>query len=378
MALKRANGQGTIIKDKSGKRRNPYRVRVTIGWELDPKTGKMKQVFDNLGSFKTQAEAQKALTDYNSSTLNERRRHITFAELFEEWQEYYFSKGHESYRYKVTSAFNYCSTLHKRQFRDISIIELEKCIDTCYIISPRGKNKGEKQFASPSTKKDIKFLFNRMYEFGVKAKYVDRNLAKDFTLDIQVERQLESEREEGQPFTEEELNILWQNENTFPFVDVILLHCYSGWRPSEIVKLEIKDIDLEVGCMTGGIKTDAGKDRTVPIHPRVRHIVENKYREAELIGSPYLLNNTDKNKIKHGFSYYTYNIRFQAVTRKLLKREGFTPHDARHTFITRARKAGIDSLIIKRLVGHKVKDITEGVYTHWSIEDYKKEMDKIQ
>ena len=33
--MRRANGSGNIYKMKGGRRRNPWRVRVTVGWELN-------------------------------------------------------------------------------------------------------------------------------------------------------------------------------------------------------------------------------------------------------------------------------------------------------------------------------------------------------
>jgi len=37
------------------------------------------------------------------------------------------------------------------------------------------------------------------------------------------------------------------------------------------------------------------------------------------------------------------------------------PHDARKTFVTLAKEYNMDEYAIKRIVGHKVKDITEAV-----------------
>ena len=48
---------------------------------------------------------------------------------------------------------------------------------------------------------------------------------------------------------------------------MILVGIYSGWRPQELATLKTADIDLEANTMKGGMKTDAGKNRVVPIHP---------------------------------------------------------------------------------------------------------------
>ena len=54
------------------------------------------------------------------------------------------------------------------------------------------------------------------------------------------------------------------------------------------------------------------------------------------------------------------------------------PHETRHTFITKAKKAGMDEYILKRIVGHAINDITESTYTHREIEELKEEMLKIK
>ena len=43
---------------------------------------------------------------------------------------------------------------------------------------------------------------------------------------------------------------------------------YSGWRPQELGLIELKNVDIDNWFIQGGIKTDAGEDRLVPVHPR--------------------------------------------------------------------------------------------------------------
>lgn len=64
--MKLPNGYGSITK-LSGKRRNPWRVRKTSGWEIDPKTQKLKQNYITIGYYETKAEALSALVAYNEN-----------------------------------------------------------------------------------------------------------------------------------------------------------------------------------------------------------------------------------------------------------------------------------------------------------------------
>lgn len=376
MAMRRGNGQGSVIKDKSGRRRKPFRARVTLGWEVNMETGKVKQVFAELGTFATRKEADKALVEYLDKPFDVKKMNMTFSEVYEEWYEYFMSEGNESYEYRIKSAYKYCSELYNKRFREISIIDMEKCIKTGYVIGTRGENKGKIQLASPQTKVSMKFLFNRMYEYAVKARYVDRNYAYDFRLNKSVERQIEEQREEGIPFTDEDINKLWENLDIIPFVDMVLYACYSGWRAGELRTLLVENVDLEKGTVKGGIKTEAGKGRIVPIHPKVLPIIEKRLKEAELIDSPYLFNDTSKKKIKKGISYDILLNRFKEIVRRLDLNPEYTPHDTRHTFSTRAKLSRIDDTVRKMFMGHKITDITEDVYTHYPLEVLIEEMNK--
>ena len=52
-------------------------------------------------------------------------------------------------------------------------------------------------------------------------------------------------------------------------------------------------------------------------------------------------------------------------------------HDPRMTFITAAKKAEVDEYTIKKLVGHKINDVTEAAYTDRDLEWLRSEMEKI-
>ncbi len=59
MAERRSAGEGSISYDKRHKR---YRAKVTIGWELNEETGRIKQITKDLGSsFKAKGEASQRL-----------------------------------------------------------------------------------------------------------------------------------------------------------------------------------------------------------------------------------------------------------------------------------------------------------------------------
>lgn len=377
MAGTRSRGEGSIIYDK--RRKKPYRARVTIGWELNEETGKSKQLFKDLGSYKTKGEASAALAEYLRNPYDLSNKDITFSQLYEKWYEDFMTEDHISHKYRIKAAYKYCSMIYNKKVREITVLDMKDCIYKGTVISTKGKNKGEKQFASPSTKESIKFLFNHMFGYATEARLIERNYAKDFSLDKKVMKEKQINHKEKIPFSDEELEKLWKSIEFIPFADMIIYACYSGWRPGELVKLKVDDVNLKEGFIKGGIKTTAGKNRLVPINPLVKPIVEKYYKEALETNSNYLFNDIKKKK-GIGLSYDQYLTRFNNVMFQLNFRKEITPHYTRHTFITRAksRSVNMNDNILKLIVGHEIGDLTEHVYTHRELEDLKEEMNKLK
>lgn len=378
MAGKRGRGEGSVTYDR---RRKRYRARVTIGWETNEETGRTKQIVKTLGSnYKTKGEATSALAEYLKNPYDLNNKDITFEQLYKKWfDEYIDTDEHESIKYRVKAAYRYCSLIYKKKFREITIIDMKDCIYKGTATCVRGKYKGEQRLASPQSKEIIKYLFNHIYDYALEARLVERNYAREFTLDKKVFQEKEKNYKSKVPFSKEEIDKLWKSIEFVPFADMIVYACYSGWRPTELIKLKIKDVDLKNGFVKGGMKTNAGKNRLVPIHPLVSSIVEKYYKEAKSVGSDYLFNDVN-NKFGIGLSYDQYLSRFNKVMNALHFRTEITPHYTRHTFITKAksREVNMNEYVLKIIVGHDVGDLTEHVYTHRELNDLKEEMDKIK
>ena len=156
---------------------------------------------------------------------------------------------------------------------------------------------------------------------------------------------------------------------------MVLIGIYSGFRPQELAVLRVEDIDLEAQTMTGGLKTDAGRNRIVPIHSRIRELVEKNYEKAAALGSPTLFND-ENGQQGMSLTYDKYRGRFNKIRKRFSL--DHRPHDTRHTFITLAKEAGVNEYILKLIVGHAIVDVTEKVYTHRTIEELRAEIEKIK
>lgn len=221
----------------------------------------------------------------------------------------------------------------------------------------------------------IKSLFNLMFDYAMEHDIVTKNYARLFSLDDEIVKQKNIDKKEKVPFSDEEVKVLWDNVNKVPFVDMLLIGIYSGWRPQELATMKIENIDRDKNTMFGGMKTSAGENRYVPIHPLIKDLVQNRYDEAKRLQSDYLFNDQDGQQ-GTTMTYDKYRRRFEKVISRL-KLDNHTPHETRHTFITKAKKYGVEEYVLKLIVGHAIEDVTEKIYTHREIEELHKEIEKI-
>lgn len=349
--MKLPNGYGSVYRLK-GQRRNPYMVVLTQGY-TNTSIG-LKRMRIILGYYSTKKEALIALTNYHENPYDIKSEKITFEELYERWSESHFKTlSNKSSIRTYKAAFNHSKPLHKMRFKDIRVNHLEKTIQSAEV--------------GDATKSRMKSMYNLMFRYALKYDIVEKNYA-ELCNSVKVER-----KHIKVPFSIDEVNLLWKNVDHIPFVDMILVGIYSGFRPIELTMLKTEDIHLNEGYMIGGTKTNAGTNRIVPIHPMIEKIIEKRCNEK----NEYLF--SDYNIFEHTvcpLTYEKYRGRFEKVMKALNIRH--TPHETRHTFITQANYCQVNEYILKKIIGHEVRDITERVYTHRSIDNLKQEIAKIK
>ena len=109
--MKLPNGYGSVHKLK-GKRRKPWRARITDGFVYDLVEDKQIQKYKTLGYYETKQRALQALAAYNENPYDLDADKITFAECYEKWTEEYFKKITPAAIRTVKAAYKYCSSLY--------------------------------------------------------------------------------------------------------------------------------------------------------------------------------------------------------------------------------------------------------------------------
>lgn len=365
------NGFGQISEIKNRNLRNPFRAMVTVGKTPDGKP--ICKPLKPESYFATYNDAYAALVEYNKNPYD-LEPSITIQELYDKWLPEY-EKTVKSTK-SATSAWAYCSGVYKMRVMDIRARHVKGCMEEGVAVI-----RGKEQHPTATMKNQIKSLFNLMLDYALEYELVDRNYSRTFNLTEETVKEIQSVKKEHIAFSDEEMDLLWANASSKQGVDILLIQCYSGWRPQELGLLELKDVDLENWTFRGGMKTDAGENRVVPIHSRIQDLVLRKYQEAEALGSPYLLNWADpnnRNRKNLKLTYARYQKAFERIRDELKLNPNHRPHDGRTHFVTMAKRYGVDEYAIKYMVGHKISDITEKVYTRREFAWLREEIEKIK
>lgn len=339
--MKNPSGYGSICRMK-GNRRKPFRVRVTTGFEID-ENGNARQIQRTVGTYATYEEAVEALAAYNRNPVP-LDAEITFGEVYRLYIEKASRKLAPRTVDAYKSAFADLAPLHDQPFRKLRRADLQKVIDQSGV-----------GYSMLST---VRAVLRNMYKFALKNDLVDADHSRN--IDISQYQPTKDEKKAAKSIhksmTENELDVLW-NHSADPFVKKILMLCYSGLRIAEFLNLCPDDIDLDNRIIAiESSKTPAGV-RRVPIAEKTAPMW------AELRESRKILD------------YRTEKTQYQkfadALNAKMteLGLPDHLPHDTRYTAATMLNRAEVPLLLRKRILGHHVADITEGVYTDVSDEE---------
>ena len=324
--IRNPNGFGSVYK-LHGNRRKPYAVCVTIG--RDGKKCKRKY----LGYYATQREAMSALSSYNDNPFDVSARDLTMKELWERWKKYREGRG-KTVPSNYENAFRHCSPLHDKRFIDITTAQIQATVDAIA--------------SKPHTAVHVRMVFGLLYKYARLINLTTVNRAQG----IEVPKLPKSTMHK--PFTAAEIKTLWKNIDDFG-VQLALVYCYTGLRPSELIEIKRENVHLKERYMIGGMKTEAGRNRIIPIAEKIAAIIE------EWIARPsdWLLTAPDGTHPKN--RQYLYNTYWKNSALEVVRVH--LPHDGRHTCETLLDNARIAKRTIQLIIGHAGGDV-DALYTH--------------
>lgn len=337
------NGIGSVHQINDGKRRRkPWRARVPAHIEFNAETGKASQKYINIGYFETEKEAIAALFEYQKNPYTLEASVCTFADVYEMWHKNKFPTVSKMAQYSYEGSYKHSAVLHNMKMRDIRTKEMESVMLNL---------KGGHQLQAK-----LKIFWGQMFKYALEHDIVQ----KDYSTFVKLrDKAPETIRE---AISKEDIQKLWSEiDNGNETAEIAMIYIYTGLRATELLEATKDNVFLDKRIMIAGKKTEAGKNRRIPIHRSILPIIEKRMNTD----GDTLITMKKKGKAVP-MSYQHFVVKHWTP---LMEKIGanYTPHYARHTLATLMREAGIAEDLRKLILGHKSIDVTDR-YTHHSDE----------
>lgn len=322
---KRGNGQGSVFRLPNGK----YKAVVTLGYTLDDQGLTRRQTRSQV--FEKKKDAVAALPGLKESPKVRQRKAMTFWQVFDAWLPTH--KAGKSTLDCYRAAIRYFGPLFTMSFQDVDVDDLQECLDDC----PKGKR----------TRENMRACAGLMYKYAIPRHLTadGLNLAQYLTVSGDAAAHRDA-------LTDLELARLWKYSDVVPGVDHVLIMCYTGFRPSEYLALTADSYNAATQTLTGGAKTDAGKNRVVTLSPKIAPLVARlAVRGGPLAG--------EWSSLKRWSEVVFYpSLEACGIDNPVVdvaggvQRHRITPHSCRHTFATLIKRVGGADKDKLELIGH--------------------------
>lgn len=311
-----------------------------------------------------------------------KKDNYTFKQLFEQFKETKMLTREEEQQEKkyhirpknkpfgrhyckcLASAFHNSQGLYDRVYKDLRASDFTKTL--------KESKKGA------ASQRHMINLYNNLDKFALEEDIIDKGYSQ-FIPSVSTKKEIKKAKnktvEKERLFSYEQINYLWnfkarsngrqkvfQQQREIFIRDVWLMLLYSGMRADELFSLYTANIFLDDNYLIGGLKTEAGINRTIPIHPAVKHLYEKYYNS----NNEFLFMQPNGNKVDYEYYLYHFKYNFKNLHSEL---SGHTAHDARHTLRNELRKLNVKDIIINSIIGHSNDDVGEDIYSHVSIEE---------
>lgn len=338
---RRGNGSGTAYKRGPG-----WCCEKTFGYD---DTG--KRIYASKSGFKTKKDALEYITQLRDPRTRKaaprRSTDITLKELYDLWLP-----THQATKSTITcytSSFKIFAPVWHLPMEYMDIDALQECMDDF----TTKKGTGGKR-----TRQNAKACLGLVYKYGIPRGYVPPNLAGEANLAkfLKVRGSEASTAKVG--FTSEELQRLKEAIGTIPYADYIYCACYLGFRPSAFLALDVSRYDRTERAIIGGIKTEAGTDRTVTISPKIQPIIDRLTRD-KIAGPMFCAPDGSLMALEE------YRAHFYAALEAIdisnptddSGRHRLTPHSCRHTFATLLKGVSAPDKDKLELIGHTSEEM---------------------
>lgn len=355
---KNPNGFGSVYRLTDKRRSKPYVVRATLGWktikDIDGKP-KKKQIYKNIGTAVSYEEGMAMLIEYHKNKelgLEIFKSSATFNDIYETALPRRLKNKSDNLAYVYSSAYKRLESIKELPISVIKTGTMQKCIDDV-------DNETKKR--STALKGNIKMVCKMVFDYAVQNDLVATNYA-----DYLETGKIESMKPRL-PFSDDEMKTLIKNKDK-PYIDSVIFLICTGLRINEFCNLKKEDVNLKERYLITGSKTDAGKNRIVPIAHPIEDIVKQHIEDSNV----YLFENDQ------GLKFREKDYR-NDIFKPLMDFLGMNhlPHECRHTFSTITDEVDMNRVAQQKILGHKGKNVTERTYIHKNTKMLVNAIDKV-
>lgn len=348
-ATRRGNGTGSVYKRKGGS----WMAVKVMGYRYT-EDGKALPIRVTKGGFATKKEALDYLPKLNGTAS---KKIPTWADVYEAWKPTH--RAGKSTMACYAAAQKWFLPVWALPFDRIDIDDLQDCLDDC--------DKGKR------TRQLMKTLAGLLYKYAIPRHLASINLGQYLVVGG-------GETMTKPALPEDALQAITAAVGKVPGADYIVCQCYLGFRPSELLALDVRSYDRKERAFTGGSKTDAGRDRVVTVSPKIQPIIDRLTRD-KVSGPVFCASDGGPMNIERYREIFYEVLDACGIENPLegpegAKRHRYTPHSCRHTFATlmkRVQGADKDKLA---LIGHSSDEMLR-YYQDISYEDLRRITDCI-
>ena len=263
-------------------------------------------------------------------------------------------------------------SLADRKINQISLAEYQAILDS---MADNG--------LSQSTQAKVQQLISQLSQMAISEGIITRNPAGDLILEGRSSR-------ETLPFEDHHIATLLQyvkdpDAAYQQAAKITLTLIFTGYRPEELFSIRRCNVNPQEGFLIAGSKTEAGKNRIVPVVDIIAPFLTEWYLSCPPDPDAYLIRGPRGGKIvlnnwrAREFYPMTQELGINRPDQIAAKRKipHITPYSARHTFATLAWRADVDSNALTKMIGHASIKTTAKHYIHRDYMKMRTEADKI-
>lgn len=157
--------------------------------------------------------------------------------------------------------------------------------------------------------------------------------------------------------------------------DIVQISFYMGFRLGEATFLKWKNVSFNHNAITVGdesFSTKSRKSRSVPIHPKVKEIIERLKNENKNQKENFLF----RKKGNQPFTRDYISKKFKKACRDAGIDESIHYHSLRHSTGSLLAQKGVSLYTIQKILGHSQPSVTQ-IYAHMQIDTLREAINQI-